>query len=266
MPTVALGRVRLHYAERGAGTPVLGIHGSPGSAALWDDAASDLGRHGRCITYDRRGFGRSPLPDGTSVIDLDDHVDDALALLDVLAARPAVVVGRSTGGLVALALALREPEAVLGLALLEPTVVTLDRVASAWTTRQRERVFAAEAAEPGSAARAVVVDALGEGVWEAWPSQVRDVLTRSSAAVLAEARGEGLDLSPKPLVVDPDALAALPMPVLLVSGEDSPTPLRAVVARLATAMPDAMSFVVPGGHLIDPAHPEILAFVDRLTV
>jgi hypothetical protein len=31
-------------------------------------------------------------------------------------------------------------------------------------------------------------------------------------------------------------------------------------------MPDAVSVVVPGGHLIDPAHPEILAFVDRLTV
>jgi pimeloyl-ACP methyl ester carboxylesterase len=266
VPTVALGRARLHYEERGAGTPVLGIHGTPGSAALWEDAARDLSRHGRCITYDRRGFGRSPLPDGTTSLDLDDHVDDALALLDALAARPAVVVGRSSGGVIALALALREPSAVLGLALLEPSLVTVDLVAAAWATRLRERVIAAEAVEPGSAARTVVVGALGDGVWDAWPARLRDVLTRGSPAVLAEARGEGLDLSPKPLVVDRDALAALPVPVLLVSGEDSPAPLRAVVARLAAAMPDATSVVVPGGHLIDPARPEILAFVARLTV
>jgi pimeloyl-ACP methyl ester carboxylesterase len=266
VPTVALGRVRLHYEEKGAGTPVLGIHGSPGSAALWEDAARELARHGRCITYDRRGFGRSPLLDGTTTLDLDDHVDDALALLDALFARPAVVVGRSTGGLVALALTLREPSAVLGLALLEPAVVTVDDAATAWATRLRERVLATEETDPGSAARAVVDEALGEEAWTSWPAELRDLLAGGSEAVLAEARGEGLDLSPHPLVVHPDALAGLPVPVLLVSGEDSPAPLRAVVTRLAAAMPDAVSVVVPGGHLIDPAHPEILAFVDRLTV
>jgi pimeloyl-ACP methyl ester carboxylesterase len=266
VPTVALGRVRLHYEELGAGTPILGIHGSPSSSVLWEDAARQLGRHGRCILYDRRGFHRSPLPDGTTALDLDDHVDDALGLLDALSARPAVVVGRSTGGLVALALALREPGAVLGLALLEPALFTIDPGAAEWAAGLRERVLDAARDEPGAAARAVVVDALGDEVWSSWPAELRDLLDGTSPAVLAEARGKGLDLSDDPYVVDPAELAALGLPTLLVSGADSPAPLRAVVARLTEAMPDAHSVVVPGGHLIDPAHPEVLAFVDRLTV
>jgi pimeloyl-ACP methyl ester carboxylesterase len=263
---VALGRVRLHYQEQGAGTPILGIHGSPSSSVLWEDAAPRLGRHGRCILYDRRGFHRSPLPDGTTALDLDDHVDDALSLLDVLSARPAVVIGRSTGGLVALALAVREPGAVLGLALLEPALFTIDPAAAEWAMGLRERVLAAADGDPGAAARAVVTDALGDEVWASWPSELRDLLDGTSPAVLAEARGKGLDLSADPYVVDPGELSALGLPTLLVSGADSPAPLRAVVERLAAAMPDATSVVVPGGHLIDPAHPEVLAFVDRLTV
>ena len=164
MPTVALGRVRLHYEEQGAGTPILGIHGSPSSAVLWEDAGRELARHGRCILYDRRGFHRSPLPDGTTGIDLDDHVDDVLGLLDELAARPAVVIGRSTGGLVALALALREPGAVLGVALLEPALFTVDADAAAWAGGLRDRMLAAAEDDPDSAARTVVVDALGADV------------------------------------------------------------------------------------------------------
>jgi pimeloyl-ACP methyl ester carboxylesterase len=258
--------VRLHYEESGAGTPILGIHGSPSSAVLWEDAARELARHGRCIVYDRRGFHRSPLPDGSTALDLADHVDDALGLLDELAARPAVVIGRSTGGLVALALALREPGAVLGVALLEPALFTIDADAAAWASGLRARMLAAAEDDPVAAARTVVTDALGEDVWDSWPAELRDLLDGTSPALIAEARGRGLDLSDAPFAVSRDELAALAVPTLLVSGADSPAPLRAVVARLAESMPDATSVVVPGGHLIDPAHPEVLAFVDRLTV
>lgn len=266
MPAVTLDRVRLHYEESGAGTPLLGIHGTPGSAALWEDAARQLSKHSRCIVYDRRGFHRSLVADGAAALDLEDHVDDALALLAAREARPAVVVGRSTGGLVALALALREPGAVVALALLEPAVFTVDPDAATWAADLRERVLAWAATDPGLAARAVVIEALGEEVWDAWPQELRDLVDATSPAVLAEARGRGLDLSADPWTPGPAALAGLRMPTLLVSGADSPAPLRVVGGRLAERIPAAESVVVPGGHLIDPAHPSVLAFVDRHTI
>jgi pimeloyl-ACP methyl ester carboxylesterase len=59
MPRVAANGIYLYYEEFGAGAPILGIHGTPSSAVLWEEAARELAQIGRCIIYDRRGFGRS---------------------------------------------------------------------------------------------------------------------------------------------------------------------------------------------------------------
>ena len=64
-------------------------------------------------------------------MDLSDHVADAAALLDALSAAPAVVIGRSTGGEIALDLAHRFPGTVKALVLLEPAVFTVDPEAAA---------------------------------------------------------------------------------------------------------------------------------------
>ncbi|MCU1433688.1 MAG: hypothetical protein JWR71_413 [Pseudarthrobacter sp.] len=107
MSRISVNGVDLYYEEQGDGLPILGVHGSPSSAVLWADAARELALHGRCITYDRRGFHRSAPPVPFESMDLVEHVDDAAALLAALHAGPAVVIGRSTGGLIALELARR---------------------------------------------------------------------------------------------------------------------------------------------------------------
>src|SRR5688500_3831936 len=98
MPTIRANGIDLYYEEYGAGAAILGVHGTPGTALLWVDAARELAGHGRCVVYDRRGFLRSGRPEPFDTVDLSDHVEDAVALLDALAAAPAVVIGRSTGG------------------------------------------------------------------------------------------------------------------------------------------------------------------------
>ena len=111
--------VQLYYEECGHGTPILGLHGAGSSAVFWEDAAERLSQLGRAIIYDRRGSNRSERPDPYEATSVREHADDALALLQALDAEPAILVGRSYGGTVALDLALRCPESVLGLALLE---------------------------------------------------------------------------------------------------------------------------------------------------
>ena len=51
------------------------------------------------------------------------------------------------------------------------------------------------------------------------------------------------------------------MPTLPVSGEDSIAACRFVNAQLTEAIPGAVSVVVPGGHLINPAHPVVMDFI-----
>jgi pimeloyl-ACP methyl ester carboxylesterase len=119
MPEATVNGVRLYYEERGRGTPILGLHGAGSSAVFWEDAAESLSELGRVITYDRRGSWRSERPDPYVTTSVREHADDALALLRALDAEPAILIGRSYGGTVALDLALDSPDSVLGIALLE---------------------------------------------------------------------------------------------------------------------------------------------------
>jgi esterase len=117
--TRTVNGVRLYYEERGSGAPILCVHGAGSSALVWAPAIPDLARFGRVISYDRRGYTRSQRPDPYLPTSVAEHTDDAAALLDVLGATPAVVIGRSYGGYIAIDLALRYPKHVRALVLLE---------------------------------------------------------------------------------------------------------------------------------------------------
>jgi pimeloyl-ACP methyl ester carboxylesterase len=118
MPTIQPNGGQIYYEERGAGPPIVLIHGTGSDANNWS-TAPELARLGRVIAYDRRGFTRSARLDPVDRITAAEHAEDAAALLERLDAAPAIVVGRSYGGNVALELALRRPELVRALALLE---------------------------------------------------------------------------------------------------------------------------------------------------
>lgn len=64
----------------------------------------------RCIAYDGRGNGKSDRPADVAAYSLDNHVADALAVMDATNAGKAVVVGLSFGGLLACILAAHHPE------------------------------------------------------------------------------------------------------------------------------------------------------------
>ncbi len=109
----------LYYEERGSGPPLLLVHGTGSYADIWSPVFDGLARSYRVIAYDRRGFARSsPAPGGG----LAEHARDAAALLEALGASPAMVVGWSAGGVIALDLAASFPDCVAALVLAEPAV------------------------------------------------------------------------------------------------------------------------------------------------
>jgi pimeloyl-ACP methyl ester carboxylesterase len=80
---------------------------------------------------------------------------------------------------------------------------------------------------------------------------------QNGAAALADLEGEWLN-------TDAAALAAITQPVLLVAATDSPPEFREPNDVMAAALPDAPTAIVNGGHLIDPAAREVLAFVEEV--
>lgn len=115
LPAAAGDAVSLPWQAEGQGPTVLLVHGT--AAALWGELPRRLAGFARAVTYDRRGFGRSSAPPATT---LPVHADDAAALLRALGGGPAVLVGWSIGGVIALEVAARFPELVRALVLLEP--------------------------------------------------------------------------------------------------------------------------------------------------
>lgn len=252
----------LYHEEHGSGAPILGIHGSPSAAVFWTDAAHRLSGSGRVILYDRRGYLRSEIRPSPPPCDLSDQVSDAVAVLAAVAREPAVLIGRSTGGLIALAVAIEHPELVRALVLLEPAVFGMDAEARDWAAGVRQAVLAAATGDESDAARAMFDHALGPDLWQELSPDARDVLVRGSPALLGEMRGHGLDLSADPFQPTGQQLRSVgAVPTLVVSGESSITAARIVDERLVEQIPGARHEVVPGGHLIDPAHPVVREFV-----
>jgi pimeloyl-ACP methyl ester carboxylesterase len=110
--------VRLHVEVEGPAdaVPVVLLHGVTTSSRTWAWLPEELTRGRRTVRIDFRGHGRSGHAPGT--YDLAHYASDVVAVLDELAAAPAVVVGHSLGGVVAWRLAQSRPE-LLRAALLE---------------------------------------------------------------------------------------------------------------------------------------------------
>jgi esterase len=109
MAFVRLDGCDLYCEEVGAGVPILLIHPAGATASTWGPAVEELGRIGRVITYDRRGYARSG---GQPARWMSTHTADAAAILEYLRAPPAVVVGTSAGAAIAADLAVRRPDLV----------------------------------------------------------------------------------------------------------------------------------------------------------
>ena len=239
--------VEVHAVVDGpAGAPVVLLTGSLGSTLqMWDPQVAALSERFRVVRYDTRGHGRSPVPPGP--YDLDDLVDDALALLDRLGVVRAHVVGLSLGGMTAMRLAARAPHRVDRLALLCTSALFPDP--AAWTGR------AATVRSEGTAAIAgPVVErwftpgwrAAHPGTTEHWRSVVAGTAAEGYASCCEAIAA--MDLVPE--------LGRIAAPTLAIAGADDPATPPHQLRTIVDGIPGARLVVLPdAAHLANLEQP-----------
>ena len=107
--------IRSAYSVEGSGPPLILIHGIGASRHSWDGLVRHLRDDFRCISYDLRGHGKSPLP--APPYTLDDLVEDLELLRQELGLARVHLAGHSLGGMIGPAYARRYPQHVLSLGL-----------------------------------------------------------------------------------------------------------------------------------------------------
>jgi len=116
MPTVRVNEVEIYYDAHGEGQPFIFFSETACDGEIWKlYQVPEFSKDHRVITHDYRGTGKSSKPS----IDYTTRMfcDDAMAILDHLNVRDAIVLGHSMGGRVAQLVALEYPERVKKLIL-----------------------------------------------------------------------------------------------------------------------------------------------------
>lgn len=263
MATAELNGTTIYYEVRGSGPPCLAMHGGLGFDHQYlAGSLQPLEKRMRVIYYDHRCNGRSARSPLASLT-MEQLADDAAALMDVLGFGDAVVLGHSYGGFVAQELALRRPERVRGLVLVDTTPGQLGSGESEEgqgppMPAEMEALMTTVPATPAEMAQ-VVEAMMPFYLHHLHPSAVRALIADTEFA--PEAMVRGFEVLGGWSAVD--RLGRLHMPALLLWGEHDLVCSLPQAHRIARRLPNAELVVFANsGHF--PWLEEPAAFFDAL--
>lgn len=102
--------IALHYIEKGAGAPLILLHGNGEDSLYFAEQIEHFSKTYRVLAVDTRGHGKSPR--GTAPFTIRQFAEDLCAFMDSLSIEKAHLLGFSDGGNIALQFALLYPEKV----------------------------------------------------------------------------------------------------------------------------------------------------------
>ncbi|TXJ74900.1 alpha/beta hydrolase [Streptomyces lavendulae] len=227
---------RLVATDRGKGPAIIIVHGGASTATSWEFVAAQLADEYRVLCLERRGYGVSDR--GPSPHSIAAETEDVAALAATVG-EPVLLVGHSSGAVVALEAALAAPRACAGLLLYEPPVA-VDRPLGGEALRLARAQLDEGKPEQAMAThlqRIVGMSRRSVLLMRTLPP-FRQILGMQAEAQIRD------DEAIEALGVGLDRYASLDVPVLLLGGERSPAHLRARLDALAKVLPRVHTTVI----------------------
>lgn len=228
------------YETTGEGTPVLVIHGTTQSRNAWDQVIGSAPAGIEWVKIDLPGSGESGVPDGP--IQLDDVVDDAVALMASLGHPTFAVAGYSLGAVCALHAGARHPGSVTSVVSLCGWARSDARMRHTFGLWQKllavsPALFMHYALVDGYTAAAVeLLDPMFEGA------------LAMAAATVAPGSHAHLDLD---IRIDIESeIAGISCPVLVIGGIEDRWVDISKSRWIADTIPGATLLELPAGHLV----------------
>lgn len=261
--------VELYAEAHGEGAPVMLSCALCTTCESWRPQVDSLVEAGfRAVVWDYRGHGRSEAPADPDVYRMDRVVDDLGRVLDWAApGRPAVLGGLSFGGLASLHFALRSPERVRALLLIDTGPGFKNPKAQQGWEQAIERTASFVERKGMQAFVESRASQTAVGLRPELPA------ARAAAAAIAAQDPRGIAhfarrvAGPAPPVID--RLSEIGVPALVVVGEHD-EPYQRAAEVLAARIPGAQRATIAGaGHVVNLEEPEafdraVLAFLRGL--
>ena len=263
MPMISANGFDLHVEDTGSGPPVVLSHSFLCSGDMWAAQVAALSPHYRIINIDLPGHGGSAHV--TSPLSVEAMGDQIVAVLDHLGIERAVWAGLSIGGMIALPAALRHPERVSGLIL-------LDSHAGAESTYKKFKYGAMSIGANLFGVRPLLPSIM--------PLMFGASTRRTNPALVADWRARFAELHVPSILKVLDALVKrrsvvprlgeITVPALVMVGEEDTTPPPPDAQEIAHGLPHATLVSIPkAGHLSTLEQPEfvnaeMLKFLDGL--
>lgn len=238
MPTIAIDGISVHYATAGHGpvTLVL-IHGSGGSAAVWQPQMDGLAGIARIVAVELPGHGRTA---GDGIGSIEQAAAIVRGAVDTLGAGRVVIGGHSMGGAVAQQFALDSPDRTAGCVL----------VGTGARLRVMAKIFELIDTDYPAAVRFITDRAVAPGASEAVRTSVYEQTLRTPARVL---RGDFAACHAFDVM---DRVSDIRAPTLVVCGtEDELTPPKYAEFLRSRIAGAGLALVSGAGHYVQLERP-----------